>query len=347
MRVRACAIACLLLHAAPLAAQNAARSTASVRGHVTAVETGEALGISTVMLIPGFGRRFTDERGAFSFAGVPPGLYLLSVRQIGYVPLDTQIVVRAGGSPLSIVLRRVAVELPAITVTGRAVCTRPGPPSREVTPALAAVFDQLLENARRLELLADSHPFRFRFERQFVWTNRQGDTTRVEIDTLELQSVETRRAYRPGRVVEEGTGPYRDQRIVLLPSIREFGDSGFLHNHCFRLAGLDTVDGESLVRVDFEPAERLRSSDIGGSAYLDSTYHLRYVDVSLTKPERSRLRGVRAISAQIRFGEVIAGIMLHDQVRAETRYRADAPRRRVEMQRLLSVHFVRPFLPGP
>jgi hypothetical protein len=347
MRVVTCALACLLLHAArPAAAQDSTRSAASVRGHVTAVETGEALGISTVTLIPGFGRRFTDARGAFTFAGVPPGLYLLSVRQIGYVPLDTQIVVRAGVS-LSVMLRRLALELPAITVTGRAVCTRPGPPSREVTPALAAVFDQLLENARRLELLADSHPFRFRIERQFVWTNRQGDTTRVEVDTIELPSKETRRAYRPGRVVQEGTGPYRDQRIVLLPSIREFGDSGFLHNHCFRLAGRDTVDGEGLVRVDFEPAERLRSSDIGGSAYLDSTYHLRYVDVSLTKPERARLSGVRAISAQIRFSEVIAGIMLHDHVRAETRYRTDAPRRRVEIQRLLSVHFLRPFLPGP
>lgn len=325
-----------------LVVQAGALEPAAVRGRVTAIETGEPLGLSIVTLIPGFGRRFTDQRGVFTFADVPPGTYLLSVRQIGYAPLDTQIVVRGGGSHVPVVLRRLAVELPAITVMGRAVCTRPGPPNRSVTPALAAVFDQLLENARRLEFLADSYPFRFRFERMFVWTNRKGDTTRVEVDTLELESTETRRRYRPGYIVAQGTGPFHDRRVVSLPSLSEFGDSAFQQNHCFRLAGRDTIAGEWLIRIDYEPGEHLRSSDVAGSAFLDPvTYQLRFTETSLTQPQRAQIKGMRALAAHIQFKDVVPGIPLPDHVRATTTYRSGGVANRVETQRLLGVEFKR------
>jgi hypothetical protein len=337
--VRPAACVAILLLAYP----DLAGSQTTLRGVVRAAESGDPLGFSTVNLVPVFGKRFTDQRGAFVFDSVPRGLYLLSVRQIGYVPLDTQIVV--AGEPavlLSIMLRHLAVELPAITVTGRSICTRPGPPDREVTPALAAVFDQLQENARRLELLADSYPFRFRLERAFRGVNKRGDSLRAEIDTVDLESKETRRPYRPGRVVGQGTGPFRDRRVVSLPSLHEFGDSAFLHNHCFRLAGRDTVEGETLVRIDFEPAEAISSSDVAGSAYLDSlSYELRYTDTELTKPRRAQIQGINALSARIHFTAIVSGIVLHDHVRAVTAYRSGNLAFRVETQRLLGVRFNR------
>src|SRR5947208_5429703 len=65
----------------------------SLRGIVVSAETGQPLGFSIVTLHPNAGRQFTDIVGAFAFVGTSPGSYVLSVRQIGYTPLDTQIVV--------------------------------------------------------------------------------------------------------------------------------------------------------------------------------------------------------------------------------------------------------------
>jgi hypothetical protein len=332
-----------VLTCSPLAAQQpAATGTVTLRGVVLSAETGDPLGFSIVTLIPSLSKRFTDNRGVFAFPEIRPGLYLLSVRQIGYTPLDTQIVVQRGAS-IPVVLRRLAVELPAITVTGRAVCTHPGPPDHTVTPALASLFDQLLENARRLELLADSNPFRFRLERIFRAVNKRGDSLSADVDTLDLESTETRRPYRPGTIVAQGTGPFRDRRVVSLPSLHEFGDSAFLHNHCFRLAGRDTIEGETLVRIDFEPVERMRWSDVAGSAYLDSaSYHLRYTETFLTNPQRAQIQGMRALVARIRFTDIVPGIVLHEHVRAVTTYRSGPLATRVETQRLLGVHFKRP-----
>src|SRR5207249_10000272 len=132
-----------------------------------------------------------------------------------------------------------------------ATCTQPGAPDRTVTPALATVFDQLVENARRLELLADSNPFRFRLERRFREVNRRGDSLHAEVDTLELDHNEARRRYRPGLIVAPGSGPWQGLIVVTLASLHELGDRTFHQNHCFRLVGRDTIEGETLVRIDF------------------------------------------------------------------------------------------------
>jgi hypothetical protein len=314
-----------------------------LRGTVVSAETREPLGLTIVTLYPGLGTQFTDAAGSFSFSELGAGTYLLSVRQIGYVPLDTQLVVRADGpATLRITLRRLAVQLPAITVVGHARCTAPGPPDREVTPALAAVFDQLMENARRLELLADSYPFRYRLERSQREVTRHGDSLRAAVDTIELDQAKTRRGYRPGLVVSPGTGPYSGAMVVTLASLRELADSAFHNSHCFRLAGRDTLEGQALVRIDFEPVDALGSADIAGSAYLDSaTYGLRFTETRLTHPERSELSGVRSVVARTRFRDIAPGIVLQDHIRAVWVVRSGPNTNRVETQRLLDVQFSR------
>ena len=316
----------------------------TLRGTVISAETREPLGLTIVTLYPGLGTQFTDAAGAFSFANVGAGTYLLSVRQIGYVPLDTQFVLHSDApASLLLVLRRLAVELPVITVVGHPRCTKPGPPDREVTPALAAVFDQLMENARRLELLADSYPFRYRLERTQREVSQRGDSLRPAVDTLEFSQDETRRQYTPGFVVGPGSGPLSGSIVVSLPTLHELADSRFHKNHCFRLAGRDTIEGQTLVRIDFEPAEDVGSPDLAGSAYLDSvTYALKFTESRLTRPERSELRGLRSLVARIRFRDIAPGIPLHDYLRAVWQYRSGSYLNRVETQRLLSVRFRRP-----
>jgi hypothetical protein len=263
------------------------------------------------------------------------------VRQIGYAPAETTFVVASEADlSIRIALGRVAVDLPPITVTGELTCIQPGPPDSVVTPALAAVFDQLLENARRYRLLADSFPFDFVLERAYSSTGE-----RREVDTIGQTSVDERRRYRAGGVVEWGRGGFRGERVVRLPALDQFADSAFVHNHCFRLAGRDTTEGETFIRVDFEPAARIRSSDVAGAAYLDvGSYQLRYTRVRLTRPERA-LQGVLSLVATTRFREIVPGIVLHDRVRAVTKL--PGRMERVEEQRLLAVYFARPFVQAP
>src|SRR5438093_5481998 len=170
-----------------LACVQVAAQQPSVRGAAVSAETGLPLSFSIVTLHPNVGRQFTDGAGAFAFAGAKPGTYLLSVRQIGYTPLDTQVVVGGDSTVrMRIALRHLAIELPPVTiVVGQ--CTRPGRPD-STDSALRAVFDQLQENARRFELLADSYPFRYNLEIAVREVNERGDAGRAVDRTLRSTS---------------------------------------------------------------------------------------------------------------------------------------------------------------
>ena len=315
-----------------------------LHGTVVDAESGEPLAYSIVALRPGPAEHFTDQAGTFTFTGIATGTYRLLVRQIGYAPAETTLVIGGDGDlRVRVALGRVGVELPPITVTGELTCVQPGPPDATVAPALAAVFDQLLENARRYQLLADSFPFDFVLERTSYRSAAAGrERAPPEVDTIAQTSADERRRSRPGTIVEMGRGAWRDRRVVRLPALAELADSAFVHNHCFRLAGRDTMGGEVFVRVDFEPAVRLRPSDVAGAAYLElGSYQLRYTRVRLTRPERA-LPGVLGLVVTTRFREIVPGIVLHDRVRAVT----TLPRHmeRIEEQRLLGVTFRRPFM---
>jgi len=311
----------------------------SLRGVVISAETGEPLGFSLVTFYPDLGKQFTDAAGAFASAHAKSGKYILSVRQIGYAPLDTQIVVSGDSTTIvRVALRHLAIELPPVTIAGRQ-CTSPGRPDSS-DAALAAVFDQLQENARRFELFADSYPFRFRLERTLRDVTLRGDTLQT-VDVLSLGNNDDR-PYEVGRVVAPGWGPWNSDLLVHTTVLQEFANNRFIENHCFHLVGRDTIGGETLVRVDFEPAQRLAWADIAGTAYLDSiTYELRFTETSLTHPERSPLTEVNTVTARTRFHDIAPGIPLQDSLIAITTYRFGRFTKRIETQRLLDVRFRR------
>src|SRR6266511_2662725 len=101
----------------PTAAQLVAAPGPALRGTVVGAETGQPLGFSIVSLIPSSSKRFTNATGTFAFPDIVAGNYVLSVRQIGYAPLDTPIVVRAdSATTLVLRLRHLAIELPPVTI---------------------------------------------------------------------------------------------------------------------------------------------------------------------------------------------------------------------------------------
>jgi hypothetical protein len=314
---------------------------AQLRGTVISAETREPLGLTIVTLHPGLGTQFADAGGTFSFATVGAGTYLLSVRQIGYVPLDTPIVVSADtGIRVQVALRHLAIELPPVTALAD-WCTHPGAPDSSDT-TLLAVFGQLQENARRYELLAERYPFQYVLELSERTLYSPGDTGKPYVRQLRFSSSD-RRPYEVGKVVAPAWGPWGNPAttvVIRSAELEDLGNPAFIEHHCFRLAGLDTLGGESFVRIDFEPDKSL-GADMAGSAYLDPiTYAVRYTMTALTRPERSVLMDVRSMNFVTRFREIAPGVPLQDSLTAVTTYR-HGRRTKVETQRTLDIRFRR------
>ena len=316
-------------------------------GTIVSATSGEPLPFSIVALLPGFAQRFTNQAGRFAFSGVPAGSYHLVVRQIGYYPLDSTITVGADiGLSVRIALRHLPVELPAVTVTAPQTCSAPGPPDSTTAPQLAAVFGQVIENARRLQLLNDSFPYEYRLQRRTWTVDRAGLDDLLRTDTLSQETQEGWR-YQPGRLMRWRPGPAGREWFIRLPTLVDFADSVFVGVHCFWLAGRDSLGADTLIRLDFAPAASLRSTDVAGAAYLDpATYQLRYTIVRLTRPDRE-MPGVSSLVATSHFREVAPGIPLQDHVRAVTTLApatGNGAVQRVEEQWLVRVSFRRPLV---
>lgn len=316
----------------------------SVRGTVRSAESHEPLGLTIVALHPGFPEQFTDAAGTFAFVATKPGRYLLSVRQIGYAPIDTQLVV-AGDSvtTLQIGLHHLAIELPVLTIAD-SQCGNPGPPH---DAAVRVVLEQLRENARRFQLLAQQYPFTYELELSDRSVTQHGDTGRPARKWLRFSSADYH-PYTVGNVVEPGWGPWgSDQLVIHTAELQDFNNPSFIDNHCFRLTGLDTIGGQRFVRIAFEPATHIWSPDFTGAAYLDSaSYELRYTETSLTHPERSALDGVRAESIRTHFTNIAPGVPLQDSLTATETYRSRGGAK-LQTQRTLHVRFTRRSPPQP
>lgn len=332
----------VIVLATPLCAQDTTRGT--VRGVALADEGGERIAYALVELVPGHAPRFSDEAGGFFFASVAPGTYRLIVRQVGYAPKDTELVVGPATPALRIELRHLPVQVAAFVITADAECLAPGPPA-STDSALSTVFDQLRQNADRFRLLSDQYPYRYTLVRRLGDQLRDGDE-RVRMDTMDIRS-DTRWPYRPGRVVIDDPVLYRidGSRLVRLPTLADFADSSFLRTHCFRLSGLDSSQGPPYLRLDFRAAKSLRSADIDGSVFLDPrTYQVRHTSLSLTRVS-DVARGVVSYSAMASFKEVVPNIIVIERVYGFTTLDARPGARsivaRLEMQQLVGVRFVR------
>lgn len=311
----------------------------TLRGEVRAAETAVRLPYSTVLLEPGFPPRFTDDSGFFRYDALAAGSYRLTARAIGYSPFDTTITVAGEPIVLLVTLRPLAFELPPVIVAALGPCRRPGPPSPEDEPELAAIFDQLRETAARFQLLSDGYPFRYWLERR-MWDERPGrGESPAAVDTAEYRS-NVRRQYRPGNLIEREP-KVRGGRVLRLPTLVDLADSTFHRAHCFGLAGVDSLDGRTQWRVDFAPAERLRSPDVGGTAWLDTdTYQLWRLTLRLTRPERA-LSTIRSLEATVTFDYLLPAVTVPALIASTTQ--AGRGRRQVtihEEQRLIGLHFV-------
>ena len=97
---------------------------AAIRGTVRD-SLGFPVAGASLMLTPGNRLAHVDSSGRFAARELPPGLYRVRVRSVGFAPLDTAIVARAGAvADLTLVMERLPVVLDTVVVKARALCPR-------------------------------------------------------------------------------------------------------------------------------------------------------------------------------------------------------------------------------
>jgi hypothetical protein len=336
----------LVAGSAAFAQSPQADSTGTIVGFVTIKDAAVPLPYNVVSIARLQREQFTDERGRFRIAELPAGSVRIRIRHVGYAPADLDVVVRAGGTDtIRVALTRIAVRLTAMQVRAYPECATPGPPPATDT-AFTTIFDQLKQNAEQFRLLMTKYPFMYGVERTTSTLLGTSELRREVVDTITLLS-DAQWQYRPGTVVvqEKSTSRSAGPVTMRIPTLANFADSLFIANHCFYNGGLETVDKEELVRVDFVAASALKEPDVDGSMFLNpTTFQIRRSFLDLSKPAKA-VPDVIGTEATTIFAElfpsvpVIATVSSINHLRKSRRYRAATETR--EDQRLIAVQFTR------
>ena len=298
-------------------------STAIVRG-VVASATGEPLQYAVVSIPSLDLQLFTNNAGRFVFTGVQAGTYRLSVRQLGYTAVLLDVTLSAGETrDVAVRMNRIVTTLATMTVLADVPCRKPGRPSALDSPELAEVFEQLEQNAVRMKLLSVVYPYDAVTERIRFFRHGDGLETVESRDSLRSPNQQAAR-YRPGNVVVERRAPptlkslarrgMPRESYLQIPTLLDFADARFQDNHCFYLRGLEQVATGLEVRVDFKPAEKLKTPDVSGTVYLEpKTYTLLRADIELTKIPKN-LNGLARVQALTYFDELLPGLPMVGEI---------------------------------
>jgi hypothetical protein len=290
--------------------------TGIVVGRVVVAGAESPLGYSVVKTASR-GERFTDAAGRFTIR-VPAGPVTLTAKHIGYAPLDTTISVHDGDTVrVVLALSLITIQLPAVQSLSP-FCAHPGSADARLGLQLAALFEQMIQNAERNRLLTRSYPFEMDIERKITKPEMSLLARFVAFDTV-IQASERKWRYAPGHMLgtrEYGPGVFEGKwTTITVPELADFADPAFLDNHCFEYAGIDVVEGDSLLRIDFQPAPSVRTPDIAGSLFLDRTsYQLRWTVTAVTNLTKEMQKQTTFQEIRVGFKEIVPGVPVADVV---------------------------------
>lgn len=333
MRSVLCILALVALEADVARAQGAV-----VIGQVMLKESETPLAYASVSVVSRETQLLTGETGRFLLRELTPGRVQLRFKRIGFAPKDTTLTLAANDTArIRIELTRLALQLPAMIVSGK--CTNESPVAPQ--PAvLTELFDQVQQNAERVKQLADAKPFVLRVIRVQGIKGRGNDLTMLSIDTVYRPPIPTE-PYVPKQVVQRGKGRDIGRWVLALPEQPDLADTAFTNNHCLNYAGKTTFEYDSVIRVDFEPVPWLKKEvDIEGSIYLNvGNYQLVGLAFKLNRiqPEFAR-GGVTEVSLRARFREIVDGVPVLAEWELTNKFRGAAPPR-VEQGQVISVRW--------
>jgi hypothetical protein len=324
----------------------------TVSGTIVADETNHPISFSTVRLQPIGRDRFTDQDGKFVYYAIAPGKYELHVRQVGYLPEDTTIVVTAN-VPVTLSLRmiRIATALDEVKVSAAPrLCLVPDEFLAVADSELTLVLGEAKKNAEREQLLRRTYPFEYKFAQAHDTYDLTTKKHTMQYDTVIYRSDDTWR-YRRGKVVSNDKSKlFGDVRLMRLPTLSDLADRSFLTNHCFKYAGVVDQDGARTHRIDFSPDSTLIAPDVEGSIFMDSaTYKIRRAEFRLTRGGTVK-PAILGMTVTTTYREILPNVALFDEIRSTQPLGVITvggnPVESQETQRLLSFRFLIVSPPG-
>jgi hypothetical protein len=324
----------------------------TVSGTIVADETNHPISFSTVRLQPLGRERFTDQDGKFAYYAVAPGKYELHVRQVGYLPQDTTLIVTAN-VPITLSLRmtRIATALDEVKVVAPPrLCIVPDEFLAVADSELTLVLGEAKKNAEREQLLRRTYPFEYKFAQTHDTYDPITRKHTLQYDTVTYRSDDTWR-YRRGKVVSNDKSKlFGDVRLMRLPTLSDLADRSFLTNHCFKYAGVVDQDGARAHRIDFSPDSTLIAPDVEGSIFMDSaTYKIRRAEFRLTRGGTIK-PAILGMTVTTTYREILPNVALFDEIQSSQPLgvitAGGNPMQSRETQRLLSFRFLIVSPPG-
>lgn len=292
-----------------------------LRGTVTDTTGGAGLSYALVTVVRLDRRSFANERGAFAIAGLKPGPERLRVQQIGYAPLELNLMLvdpgkdAAAVDQLIITLGARVQVLPDLVVTAADIRTYRQPESC-VAPANALtggsaqlVIDQAVTNADRIVALEQDYPFIVTFEHVREARDSTDAVVGRWVDTIPLNPAH-RAWYRRGAVLPRPP-LFRPQEAHYF-TMGDLARVEFQRAHCVWYIGTDSTEAGPVHRLVFEPAPGVKSADWAGMLQFDrESFQLARSDAWLVQVgSRAEIRMARCA---VRYGGDVPTI-IHERI---------------------------------
>ncbi|HEX6573815.1 MAG TPA: carboxypeptidase-like regulatory domain-containing protein [Gemmatimonadaceae bacterium] len=295
-----------------------AQGAVTLQGEVVAEGSGTPIPYTTVKLQPLGRERFADRAGAFVYYSINPGEYKLQLRMVGYIPVDTTIVVKANiPVVVTMTMKRIATALDAVEVKAPPrLCLFPDEMGYVADPELATILDEARKNAQREQLLRRTYPFEYKLAQSHDTYDIPSRTSALMYDTVLYRSDDSWR-YRKGRVVSDDRNRiFGDVRLMRLPTVADLADRNFLSAHCFKYAGIVDEGGKPAHRIDFAPDSNLVAPDVEGSIFLDSaTYLIKRAQFKLTRGGSVK-PAILGMEVTTTYKEILPNVLLFDEIRS-------------------------------
>jgi hypothetical protein len=297
-------------------AEPAVPGAVTLSGVVVAEGTGIPVPYSTVRLQPIGRERFADRQGSFVYYSVAPGVYHVIARMLGYVPVDTAIVVQPNmPMAITITMARIPTSLEEVQVMAPPrKCIFPDEMGYVDDPELGTVLNEAKKNAQREQLLRRTYPFEYRLAQSHDTHDVTDSTSSMQYDTVTYRSDDSWR-YRQGKVVSDDRNRiFGEVRLMRLPTMADLADRQFLSAHCFKYAGVVDQDGTPVHRIDFSPDSSLIAPDVEGSIFIDSaSYLIRRAQFRLTRGGTVR-PAILGLEVTTTYREILPNVALFDEI---------------------------------
>ncbi|HUQ18983.1 MAG TPA: carboxypeptidase regulatory-like domain-containing protein [Gemmatimonadaceae bacterium] len=336
---------------APAAVPTTASGTFTLEGSVVSGAMGQPIPYTTILIEPIGRERFTDQSGRFVYFSVAPGKYRIRIRQVGYSPIDTTMMLTAANRQPVFTMSKIPSTLAEMQITAPPrKCIVPEENGFVGDPELSVVLTEARKNAERERMLRRTYPFEYKLAQQHDTYDLKDSTHRVVYDTMTYRSDDDWK-YRQGKVVsDEKNKLFGDVRVMRLPTLTDLADVRFLTAHCFKYSGITSEDRIPVHQIDFQPITDITAPDVEGSIFIDSaTYLIRRAEFRLTRggSVKPAILGMKVTTT---YREVLPNVALFDEIRSVQPLnpsRASAnPTEFRETQQLLSFRFLYGGPPG-